>query len=99
MQFKLTPRNAFLAAILVPLILACLNVLATYMPGLPGVPPRHVGRALFWLPAAVSIVLFQFLPFSSWPARIFLTVAFGGVMYGVLLMVYLFGACSYGDCL
>jgi hypothetical protein len=99
MHFIFTPRKAFLGAVVVPLALVCVNVLVTYMPGLPGAPPRQIGRALFWLPAAVAVALFQLLPFRSWPARLFLTVAFGGVMYGVLLMAYIVGACSYGDCL
>ena len=87
------------AAVIAPLLLVVVNVLLTYMPGLPGHPPRGIGRALFWLPAVVAVVLFQLLPFRSWPARAFLTVAFGGTMFGVLLTVYLFGACSFGDCM
>lgn len=99
MQYKLTPRTTLVAAVLVPLTMVAVNVLLTYTPGLPGKPPRGIGRALFWLPAAVAVVLFQFLPFRSWSARAFLTVAFGGVMYAVLLTTYLLGACSFGDCL
>lgn len=99
MQHKLTPQLVLTAAVVAPLLLVVANVLLTYMPGLPGHPPRGVGRALFWLPAAVAVGLFQFLPFRSWSARAFLTLAFGGVMFAVLLMAYLFGACSFGDCL
>lgn len=99
MQYKLTPRLVLVAAVFAPLVLVAANVLITYTPGLPGHPPRGIGRALFWLPSVVAVVLFQFLPFRSWPARAFLTVAFGGTMYAVLLMAHIFGACSFGDCM
>lgn len=99
MQYKLTPQCALTAAVVVPLVLLVGLVLLTYMPGLPGHPPRGIGPALFWLPAALAVVIFQLLPFRSWSARAFLTVAFGGAMYAALLMAYLFGACTFGDCL
>jgi hypothetical protein len=99
MQHKLTLQFVPTAAVVAPLLLVVANVLLTYIPGLPGHPPRGIGRALFWLPAVVAVVLFQFLPFRSWSARAFLTVVFGGAMFAVLLMAYLFGACSFGDCL
>jgi hypothetical protein len=99
MRYKLAPRTVLVAAVIAPLLLVLANVLLTYAPGLPGHPPRGFGRALFWLPAVVAVALFQLLPFSSWSARAVLTVAFGGVMYAVLLTAYLFGACSFGDCM
>lgn len=99
MQHKLTPQLVLTAAVVAPLLLVAANVLLIYIPGLPGHPPRGIGHALFWLPAIVAVVLFQFLPFRSWSARAFLTVTFGGAMFAVLLSAHLFGACSFGDCL
>ncbi len=99
MQHKPSARSILAAAVCVPLIVVAITVLLNYAPGLPGQPPRGIARALFWLPPFIAVALFQLLPFSSWSARAFLTVAFGGTMYAVLLMAYLFGACSFGDCL
>jgi len=98
MQFLRTPRNALLAASLLPVLLACCVVFAVYMPGLPGTPPRSIGRILFWLPPVVAVALLQLFPFGSRVLRALATLVFGGAMFCVLLMVF-FGACSFGDCM
>jgi len=99
MRLSSTPRRALIVATLVPVLLAWLVVLVVYTPGLPGTPPRQIGRALLWVPPAAAIALLQLFPFNSWFLRSLSTLVFGGAMFYVLLMVYLFGACSHGDCI
>jgi hypothetical protein len=99
MQFLGTPRNALLVASVLPVLLARCVVFVVYMPGLPGSPPRSIGRILFWLPSAAAVVLLQLFPFGSWVLRALASWVFGGAMFCVSLIVFFFGACSFGDCM
>jgi len=99
MHFLRSPRNTLLLAVLAPILLTGCVVLAVYSSAFPGTAPRNFGRALFWLPPFSAVVLLQLFPFGSWLLRIFATFAFGGAMFCILLMLYFFGACSFGDCI
>lgn len=87
------------AAVLVPILLVGALVFYRYSPNLPGYAPRSYPEFVFWAPFALAVCVLQALHLGSLPRRLFLTVAFGAAMTTVLLMLYLLGACSYGDCL
>lgn len=99
MQLLRSPRGTLAVATVVPLLLALCVVLIVYVPGLPGSPPRSIGRVLFWIPPVTAVLLLQLFPFGSWVVRSLATVAFAGAMFYALLMVMFFGACSFGDCM
>ena len=54
--------------------------------------------ALFLVPSIVAVAIFQRMPFESRLHRLLLTAVFGAIMFALLLMAYIVGACSYGDC-
>ena len=99
MHLLRSPRTSLIAAVLLPVLLTGCIVLAVYLPGFPGRPPRDIGGLLFWLPPLSAVVLLQLFPFGSLVLRVLATFAFGGAMFAVLLMLYFFGACSFGDCM
>ena len=86
------------AAVLVPIFLVGALVLYAYSPNLPGYAPRPYPQFVFWVPLALAVCALQALPLGSLPRRLLLTVAFGAAMAAVILVLYLLGACSYGDC-
>lgn len=96
MHFLRSPRTSIIAAVLLPVLLTGLVVLAVYLPGFSGRPPRDIGRPLFWLPPLAAVVV------STISTRVMASaraphVRLWRAMFAVLLVIYFIGACSFGD--
>lgn len=92
------PAKTLTVAVCVPLAMALLNIALIYGTVLPGSPPHDSARNLVLMPPLLAVALLQALPFGSVGRRLFLSVAFCGLMVACLFAIHLLGACSHGDC-